>query len=135
MPRCQKCNFNIGNNSKFCTNCGSEFIEQPKAKISVLSFYCNQCGAQNFTNSTNCVKCKIPLDNQIKAHMNSLAAEDAKRKFKKGIQIGAMLLGKFLSSNSQVQKEDMNMADFKSRICPFCKRWTYGTGPCGSCAR
>ena len=49
--KCHKCNTDNNKESSFCTNCGSELIQNNN------SISCPNCGTENENTSNFCVKC------------------------------------------------------------------------------
>ena len=153
-----KCNHRDANRQKgisshlaFCVNCNS-FIDIATLEALPLQHHkfelCGQhqvaSGFKGPNRNRFCRRCGVIL---AESYMSSRfgdrtirrSREDEKELF---IRIGKVVISKillagksWLETPSSRVREAPIMDEMRQRVCPFCRSWTFGLGPCKMCGR
>ena len=90
MKYCRKCGTQVSQDTKFCPNCGYQFLTEPQ-QMAPKAGFCQNCGKENASNAKFCRFCGTPIG-AASPQLNPYAqgprtAAPAKAKGKSGLAI------------------------------------------------
>ena len=60
MKYCRKCGTQVSQDTKFCPNCGYQFLTEPQ-QMAPKAGFCQNCGKENASNAKFCRFCGTPI--------------------------------------------------------------------------
>ena len=69
--KCPNCGSEVGEDARFCTNCGASLTQTPKESEEALKLYCRNCGAELSEGAEYCTNCGAPVRSVVRGGLAS----------------------------------------------------------------